>query len=91
MTDTMNQSKFFANTLVKKMKTSKINLLQQPHRFAGFAVLKAPDIPSVLIEAGFMSNKTEANLLNQAEHRTKIAKSILSGINAYFEQVQRNE
>lgn len=91
MTDTMNQSKFLANTLVKKMKSSKINLLQQPHRYAGFAVLKAPDIPSVLIEAGFMSNKTEANLLNQAEHRKKIAKSILSGINAYFEQVQNNE
>lgn len=91
ITDTMNQSKFFANTLVKTMKQSKMSLLQSPHRFAGFAVLKAPDIPSVLIEAGFISNPTEANLLTQDAHRRKLASAILKGINAYFEHVQHNE
>lgn len=91
MTDTMNQSKYFANTLVSKLNASGIDTLQNPHRYAGFAVLKAPDIPSVLIEAGFMSNLAESNLLNQKQHRKKLASAILKGINAYFEQVNKNE
>lgn len=91
MTDTMNQSKFFANTLVSNFKSSKLKTLQTPHRYAGFAVLKAPDIPSVLIEAGFVSNKREATLLNQPAHRSKLASSIKSGIDAYFDYVHNNE
>lgn len=91
MTDTMNQSKFFANTLVTKMRSNGVNLLENPHRYAGFAVLKAPDIPSLLIEAGFMSNEREAKLLNQSQHRKKIAFSIMMGINAYFAHVDKNE
>ncbi len=85
MNDTMNQSKFFANTLVSKLKQSGIKTLQNPHRYAGFAVLKAPDIPSILIEAGFMSNAQEAKLLNQSHHRKKIASAILKGIDTYFD------
>lgn len=92
MTDTMNQSKFFANTLVSNMKATRgVSLLRNPHRYAGFAVLKAPDIPSILIETGFMSNANEANLLNQSRHRRQIASAIVEGVNAYFEHVQRNE
>ncbi len=87
MTDTMNQSKFFANTLVEKLSKHGIKTLQNPHRFAGFAVLKAPDIPSVLVEAGFMSNNSEARLLNQTAHRAKLAKAIQYGIDAYFEHL----
>ena len=90
-TETMNQSKYFANTLVEKMKNNNVYLLQNPHRYAGFAVLKAPDIPSVLVEAGFMSNKKEARLLNKASHRKKIARAILIGIDAYFEQIAKNQ
>ncbi len=91
MNDTMNQSKFFANTLVSKLKTNGIYLLENPHRYAGFAVLKAPDVPSVLIEAGFMSNRKEADLLNQPAHRKKMAASIARGIDAYFDHVYKNE
>lgn len=91
MNDTMNQSKFFANTLVQKLQSHKIKTLVNPHRYAGFAVLKAPDIPSILIEAGFMSNKQEAKLLSQSGHRKKIASAIRSGIDSYFNQVRKNE
>ena len=91
MNDTMNQSKFFANTLVSKLQHSGIQTLQNPHRYAGFAVLKAPDIPSVLVEAGFMSNTQEANLLNQSHHRSKIASAIVKGINTYFEYANNNQ
>lgn len=91
MNDTMNQSKFFANKLVAKLKAHKVYTLQNPHRYAGFAVLKAPDIPSILIEAGFMSNRKEATLLNQASHRQKMAIAIHAGIDSYFNYVYKNE
>jgi N-acetylmuramoyl-L-alanine amidase len=90
MRDTMNQSKFFANTIVKQAGRQGIQLLEKPHRFAGFAVLKAPDIPSVLIEMGFMSNKREVNQLTSPAYRQKIAAAIVGGIDAYFAKVQKN-
>lgn len=91
MRDTMNQSKFFANTLVDRLNSGGIQILENPHRYAGFAVLKAPDIPSVLVEAGFLSNRREANLLTQPNHRRKIALSLKAGINTYFDRVAMNE
>lgn len=89
MRDTQNQSNFFANTLVSTIQSSQINLLQNPHRYAGFAVLKAPDIPSVLVEAGFLSNAAEARQLSQASYRKKIAVSLKDGINRYFDKVDQ--
>lgn len=50
---------------------------------AGFAVLKAPDIPSILIETGFISNPAEEQKLNTVEHQNKLASSILLGIKNY--------
>ena len=86
--DTMNQSKFFAESLVKTFQSSGIRTLENPHRYAGFAVLKAPEIPSVLIEAGFLSNRKDARLLDQKEYRSKIAKTIASGVDHYIARVQ---
>jgi len=90
MRDTMNQSKFFANTVVKQANARDIDMLEGPHRFAGFAVLKAPDVPSVLIEMGFMSNRREVNQLSSDEGRQRIAGTIVAGVNAYFAKVQKN-
>lgn len=89
--NTQNQSKFFANTLVSDFESDQIGLLRRPHRYANFAVLKAPEIPSVLVEAGFMSNRNEANKLNTAAHRAKLAKALKKGIDAYFKTVKENE
>jgi len=89
--NTQNQSKYFANTLVNKFQSASIKTLKRPHRSANFAVLKAPEIPSVLVEAGFMSNKSEANKLNTSKHRARIAKALRSGIDAYFKTVKENE
>ncbi len=91
MRDTMNQSTFFANTLVDEMKSRGIHTLDNPHRFAGFAVLKAPDIPSVLIELGFMSNKNEARMLASAAYQGKLAKTLLQSIDSYFRRVRQNQ
>jgi N-acetylmuramoyl-L-alanine amidase len=90
MRETMNQSKYFANAVVDGMGGHGISLLQNPHRFAGFAVLKSPDIPSVLVEIGFVSNTAEAKRLMQADHQQKIAQGILKGIDRYFDTLQRN-
>ncbi len=84
--DTMNQSKVFANTLVKAFKRNNIRLLEHPHRYAGFAVLKAPDIPSVLVELGFISNLREAQKLNTTAYRTRLSEAIIDGIDQYFEE-----
>lgn len=91
MRDTMNQSRFFAGKLVSNMPSNGINLLEKPHRYAGFAVLKAPDIPSILIEAGFISNPSEARRLNSPEFRKKFAGALRKSIDLYFEQVEKNQ
>lgn len=90
MRDTMNQSKFFANNVVSNLRGDGLRLLERPHRFAGFAVLKAPDIPSVLIEIGFMSNANEVRELNTPAHRQKLGAALVRSIDGYFEKVARN-
>lgn len=51
---------------------------------AGFAVLKAPDIPSILVETAFISNPEEERLLRSPSHQDKIAKAMLAGVSDYF-------
>jgi N-acetylmuramoyl-L-alanine amidase len=51
---------------------------------AGFAVLKAPDIPSILVETAFISNPTEEELLLSDDHQNKLAAALMSGIERYF-------
>ena len=51
---------------------------------AGFAVLKAPDIPSILIETAFISNPQEEQLLRTPAHQQKIADAVLNGVKQYF-------
>ncbi len=51
---------------------------------AGFVVLKSPDIPSILVETGFISNPVEANRLNTKKYQRKIARSIYRGLQKYF-------
>jgi N-acetylmuramoyl-L-alanine amidase len=51
---------------------------------AGFAVLKAPDIPSVLVEAAFISNPSEEEKLNSQEYQDQLADALMRGIETYF-------
>jgi len=53
---------------------------------AGFAVLKSPDIPSILVETAFISNPAEERRLNDDGYQTKLANAILNGIKRYFAQ-----
>jgi N-acetylmuramoyl-L-alanine amidase len=53
---------------------------------AGFAVLKSPDIPSILVETAFISNPLEENKLTDPAHQEKLARRLLSGIRGYFQR-----
>ncbi|MGQ7187999.1 N-acetylmuramoyl-L-alanine amidase family protein, partial [Escherichia sp. HC-CC] len=66
-------------------KLGKINKLHKNQvEQAGFAVLKAPDIPSILVETAFISNVEEERKLKTATFQQEVAESILAGIKAYF-------
>ncbi|MBV9654821.1 MAG: N-acetylmuramoyl-L-alanine amidase [Acetobacteraceae bacterium] len=60
-------------------------LLPNPARHAGFVVLKAADIPSVLVEMGFMSNPRDEAALRQPAHRARVANALTRAVSAYFE------
>ena len=62
-----------------------VKLVKNTHRFAGFAVLKAPDIPSVLLEMGYLSNRTEEANLQQPSYRNKLAQAAAKAIDHYFQ------
>jgi N-acetylmuramoyl-L-alanine amidase len=81
--ETMNLSAEFASTTVTDLARN-MKLLNNTHRFAGFAVLKAPDVPSVLVEMGYLSNKQEEKLLRQPEYRAKLINSLSRAVDAYF-------
>lgn len=86
--ETMNQSAMFARELVGEVRR-EIKLLRNTHRFAGFAVLKAPDMPSVLLEAGFLSNRQdERNLLNK-DYRRKLAEAVARGVDRHFAGIEQ--
>ena len=82
-TDSRNKSSKYATYLVKEMAKS-VKLVKNTHRFAGFAVLKAPDMPSALLEMGYLSNKTEEANLKTPAYRKKLANSAAAAIDKYF-------
>lgn len=88
--DTMNQSKFLANTVVSGMDRNGIVTLERPHRSAGFAVLKAPDIPSILVEMGYLTNRQEVARLSSPDYRRKIASALKLSVDGYFQKVARD-
>ena len=61
-----------------------VGLLENPARHAAFAVLKAADVPSVLVEMGFMSNPRDEAALRQAPHRAMVAAALHRAIDQYF-------
>ena len=81
--DSRNKSSKFAAYVVDEMR-KQVKLVNNTHKFAGFAVLKAPDIPSVLVELGYLSNYTEETYLRQPNYRSKLAASITRAVVKYF-------
>lgn len=82
-TATVNDSLKFGKEVLNRM--GKINRLHKNRvDQAGFAVLKAPDIPSILVETAFISNLEEERKLRTSHFQQQVAESILAGIKAYF-------
>jgi N-acetylmuramoyl-L-alanine amidase len=70
------------NVIAQLRKITKMHKRVPQH--ASFAVLKASDIPSILVETGFISNYTEERLLNDQSHQQQLAHAIFNGIRHYF-------
>jgi len=85
---TMNESAIFGEILLRELGRST-RLLRNSHRFAGFAVLKSPDVPSVLVEVGYLSNRHDERLLRRRKHQEQIAKALLRAVDAYFKRKDR--
>jgi N-acetylmuramoyl-L-alanine amidase len=81
--ETKNHSVLFARLLIDAIG-GEAHLLRNTHRFAGFAVLKAPDVPSVLVELGYLSNAEDEALLRSPEYQAKLGRAIVEAIDAYF-------
>jgi N-acetylmuramoyl-L-alanine amidase len=84
--ETMNHSATLAGLLVEELGRDVQLIPVKPHRFAGFAVLRAPDVPAALIELGYLSNKSDEQLLTRPHHRTKVAAALVRAVDRYFEK-----
>ena len=81
--ETMNVSASFAATLQREMSPD-VYFKSNAHRFAGFRVLKAPDVPSVLLETGYVSNDTDAKFLFSSAGQKAIAQGVRKAVEAHF-------
>ncbi|WP_417516523.1 N-acetylmuramoyl-L-alanine amidase [Minwuia sp.] len=81
--ETMNDSARFARVAVDQIGKT-IRLRRNPHRFAGFRVLRAPDVPSVLVELGFVSNAEEERKLKSPEWQRRVAAALVEAVDSYF-------
>lgn len=86
---TRRETQAFSITLADKVVKSfdgQIGLINNPHRHAGFQVLRAPDIPSVLLELGFLSNPEDEKLLLDDSWRARVAGLITEAVARYRTQ-----
>ena len=82
-TSQIRDSRKFADSVLAEL--GEIGRLHKPRvEQAGFAVLKAPDVPSILVETAFISNPEEEMKLRSARYQDELANAIVRGIRAYF-------
>ena len=87
--ESMNLSAKFAGSVITEVSRDTRQLLQNTHRFAGFAVLKAPDVPSVLVESGYLSNERDEQMLRRPEYRAKLAQALARAIENFLAKQQK--
>jgi N-acetylmuramoyl-L-alanine amidase len=86
--DTINKSSLFATIALKRLAGATDILARSPHRSASLAVLVAPDIPAVLIELGYLSNRDDAARMNTDAWRAKVAEAIGDSVDRHFAPAQ---
>jgi N-acetylmuramoyl-L-alanine amidase len=84
--DALNGAARMARLTVSNL-AQDVTMLPNSHRFAGFVVLKAPEVPSVLVEMGFISNRRDEALLRRPEHRRVVATALARAIDGWFSEV----
>ena len=84
-TATLSASVDVADKVLEELK-SLGRLRSRRVERAGFVVLKSPDIPSILVETGFITNAQEERKLRTARHRKALARAVLKGIRRYFDR-----
>lgn len=82
--DTLNRSARLAHDVLATLGEATLVRPTTPYRSAGFAVLKAPDVPSVLIELGYLSNREDEALMVRTDWRKKVAKAIAAAVDRHF-------
>lgn len=86
---TKTNSSIFAEILVENLKTAT-PLINNTHRTADLYVLLSPDVPAVLLELGFISNKTDEASLNTPAWREKVMTAVSNAIDAYFDAASQS-
>lgn len=81
---TLAESTKFTNILINNLKRRDINMFGDPHKYGNFAVLLAPEFPSVLIELGFLSNPDDERMLKSPSYRRTISRSIAEAVYKYL-------
>ncbi len=82
--DTMNKSSRFAETAIAELSRATDILPRDPHRSAALVVLKAPDVPAVLVELGYLSNTHDAEQMKTTAWRDSVADAIAKAVNLHF-------
>jgi len=82
--ETMNASSRFADIVQREMTEQGISFKTTYHRFAGLAVLKAPDVPAVLIETGYITDPGDLKLLFSKTYQHRIAVGVSHAVEAHF-------
>lgn len=81
--ETKNLSIGFADTLLASLN-GKTKIRKKGRRYAGFRVLKAPDVPSVLVELGYMTHPEDVKRLKSSAWRVKVAGAVAEAVDTYF-------
>lgn len=85
-TETAPRTDRLAGDLVAAIKAAQLKMHRHPHQTAGFSVLKSPDLPSVLVEIGFLSSESDRKRLNDPDWRARMAGALRDGLKAWAEQ-----
>lgn len=86
--ETMNYGIRFAGVLVGELNDNNVPLRTKPHRYAAFRVLKAPDVPSVLLELGYLTNREDEKFLLSPRARGAVARAIAAAVDKYFAEFE---
>ena len=87
--ETMNQSALLGEQVLSHMD-SVVRLRKKHIMFAGFRVLKAPEIPSILVEMSYLSNPTDEDMMRSSKGQYRVARAIARGVDGYIKKHLHN-